>query len=190
MAGRVCRACRLSRVIWRGLELRCRVQVTRIDADVTVHDGAGGRWPADAVIITVPPPQALALLPEAARDCRAARAAVTYAPCWSLMVAFDESPPAAPPAAEPLEVIRREADRPGRDDASSWVALATGEWRAAHLNAAAEAVQADLLAALYEQLGVVRKAVAVVQLHRWRCARVRTPVVVPCLRSGTDSLRG
>lgn len=166
-----------------GLDLRCGVQITRIDADGTAHDSAGDCWPAEAVIVTVPPPQALPLIPDAAQDCHSALAAVRYAPCWSLMVVLDASPPVAPRAAEPLQVIRREADRPGREDAGCWVALATGEWSVAHLDAPAEAVQAELLATLCAQLGVAQDAVAFAQLHRWRYARALTPVGVPCLRS-------
>lgn len=174
----------LPRHMATGLALHCGLRVSAIEADATVHSEDGREWPAQAVVITVPPPQALALLPEAAADCHAALAGVRYAPCFSLMVALRDAPRQVPAARAPLDVIRREADRPGRAGDGCWVAHASGAWSARHIEAPVENVTARLLAVFCEQLGVAESAVRFAQLHRWRYARVATPVGRSFLRSG------
>ena len=61
--------------------------------------------------------------------------------------------------------------KPGRTGPESWVVQATPAWSSRHIDADADAVTAELLAALSTVLGVALPAPIGLAGHRWRFAR-------------------
>ncbi|MEO1688899.1 MAG: FAD-dependent oxidoreductase [Pseudomonadota bacterium] len=132
--------------------------------------------PFDALISTVPAPQAARLIPGAA----AALAPVVMAPCWTLMVVFETRPAELPDAAAgdgPLAWIARNAGKPGRPDAEAWVVQASAAWSREHLELDRETAASALLALLGETGAAPRIDWAAA--HRWRYARAETPLGRP-----------
>jgi predicted NAD/FAD-dependent oxidoreductase len=129
----------------------------------------------DAVLLALPPPQAAALLepllPLTAQLASAAR----MQPCWTLVVRLaqrhDPGYDAAFVNAGPLRWIARDSSKPGRDGGEVWVAHASPEWSAAHVEADSAEVAA-LLTAAFRQLG--GPAPGAVSAHRWRHAKAET----------------
>ncbi|WP_018229780.1 NAD(P)/FAD-dependent oxidoreductase [Methyloversatilis universalis] len=143
----------------------------------------------DAVLVTVPAPQAAALF---ARSTGAdlhsfveAMQRIRYAPCWTLMLALSERLDAADclrfPAGGVLNWAARDSGKPQRDGSREcWVVHADPQWSQQHLECEPEQIEALLTAAFAEALG---QAVEPVQrcAHRWRYARVLEPLGQPCL---------
>jgi predicted NAD/FAD-dependent oxidoreductase len=65
----------------------------------------------------------------------------------------------------------RDNSKPGRLGPESWVVQAGPAWSRRHIDADADAVTAELLAALSTALGVALPARIGVAAHRWRFAR-------------------
>lgn len=132
----------------------------------------------DAVLVAVPAEQAGALLrphaPRLAEEADAARSA----PCQAVMALFD------PPSASDfdawrgdhpvLQLAARETGRPGRDGPDRWVLHATADWSRAHLEDPPEAVVEAVVAAFRALTGAPAPVWSAA--HRWRYARVETPV--------------
>lgn len=138
----------------------------------------------DAVAISFPAPQIVRLL-SASHLSLPGIERVTYAPCWSLMVALDGA--LALPgndltdAEGPVGTVFREDTKPGRTGAGTRLIVhATPDWSRAHLEDPAEAVRAALLDALGHAAGHP-VAPAYARVHRWRYAMVETPLGRPCL---------
>lgn len=158
--------------------------VLRDDHGWRLVDGAGrelGRW--DRVLVTVPAPQAVALLasvPDLARRCETVR----LAPCWAVLVEFVDRPAlpwdAARPGTGPLAWVAYDGSKPGRRGLG-WVLHGTPEWSVEHLEDDAEQVIVALLAALTELAGRPLPAVRTVTAHRWRYALVTEPLGSDCL---------
>lgn len=133
----------------------------------------------DAVVLAVPAPQALALA-AAAPEATARLAGVAMSPCWAATVAFGTPVEAEldadwrPHAVLPW--VARDRAKPGRSGPDAWVLHAGTEWSVAHLEDAPDAVAAALLDALPERLGVRVPAAVHLAAHRWRYARVETPL--------------
>lgn len=184
-------------------DVRCSTRVDRLvhDTDgwrVSVGDGVGDdRW--DLAVLTVPAPQATALLP-ADTDPAILDALRTVAmdPCWALMLVLprDTPDPAAPAVLEPRDgVFARLARMPIEDGkhpsaTQRWVLHASPHWSRRHLEMDARTVARTLwheaskiLQPWMKQSTEPLQAVA----HRWRHARVATPLGCPFLR---DSARG
>ncbi len=181
----------IARALAAGLEVKGRVRVTAVTLgpDLTwtagFEDGtrAGG---FDAMLICIPEPQARALLASAGMDpgtdtALAGLDRVTMRPCWTLMVAFD-APVVAPPRlqiAEPPAIARREAAKPGRAAAETWVVQAGADWSEAQLEDEPEAVAACLVEAFRAATGAPEPVFAAA--HRWRYARTGVPLGQACL---------
>lgn len=152
------------------------------------HRRALGRW--DRVLVAVPAPKAAALLasvPDLARQCATAR----YAPCWAVLVEFEE-PPALPwdaarPAAGPLVWVAHDGSKPGRAG-RGWVLHATPEWSFEHLEDDPGRVVASLLASLAPVAAGRLPEVHKVTAHRWRSARVINALGTDCLWDGATGL--
>ena len=173
------------RALLRGLPVSRATTVVRLrragprwhveDASGTVHG------PFDGIAITFPAPQVVTLL-DASGVALPGIGRASYAPCWSLMVATDASPPDVliEPRTDPIGLIAHDASKPGRPAGCRLTVHATPEWSRRHLEAAREAVVAELLEAAEDVLGTgLRPSHA--EAHRWRYAQVETALQKPCL---------
>lgn len=137
--------------------------------------------PFSAVLVTLPAPQAAALLPGFADSL----ATVRYTPCWTVMAAFDAPlplPDTLRPEGHAIGWAARDSSKPGRDGgAECWVVQAAPGWSRAHLEARAADVVGPLLAALATLAPAPLPAPAWAAAHRWRYALLEAPLGAPCL---------
>lgn len=154
------------------------VEIARGPEDWLLVDAAGGRLgPFDAVISAAPAPQTARLLGDACEDV----AAAVMTPCWTLIVVFDAALDVPldllRPEAGPFEQVIRDGAKPGRAaDVHAWVAHARAEWSATHLEESKEAMAETLLGAFADAVGTDLPTTSYCAAHRWRYARVATPV--------------
>lgn len=133
----------------------------------------------DWVISTAPAPQTRALFPATFAES-AALEAITMAPNFTIMLAFESPLPFAWHAAKvknsPIGWIAQNAKKPGRAaEHPTLVVQSTPEWAAEHLDAPLAEVQAILLEELKALLELELDRVVSVSPHRWRYAEVQTP---------------
>lgn len=137
----------------------------------------------DAVLLATPAPQASALL--ATADVRfEPLQAVRYAPCWALMLAFEES---VLPIADfqrfetgPIAWIASDSSKPGRStDMTTFVAHASPEWSRANLERTPEEVLNLLGQRILKQIPTTTIP-NYQSAHRWRYAFVETPAGQSC----------
>jgi renalase len=144
-----------------------------------------------AVVLALPAPVAAALA--GARSPHAARVrAVTMAPCWATLVAFDVRLPAMPDAGfagDPvLHWFARNGSKPGREARESWVLHASPEWSHVEFDRPAQFVQQALLERFAAQAGRALPRAQVADAHRWRHARVVAPLGEPFLFDAESGL--
>lgn len=141
----------------------------------------------DNVVIAVPGPQAVVLVEPHAPRLAALGAAARLSPCWAAMIVTHALDPSrrvdviTPPKESPLAWIARNTSKPGRLHSAwldGWVAHASGEWSAGHLDDAEEDVVGVLQAVFVDQ---VKRAtgdtprIQRVTMHRWRYAKAARP---------------
>ena len=162
---------------------QCRLSwhVNRIgyeDGQWTLRSTEGERLVADTLLLTVPPPQAMALV----RDNEAAQllANIEMQPCWALMAVFDRPLLRDHDAAfvnhGPLSWLARQASRPGRAEVEAWVLHATPEWSAEHLEDCREKIRTQLIRAALDISIAQPVQVEFAVAHRWRYALARKPI--------------
>jgi predicted NAD/FAD-dependent oxidoreductase len=170
------------------LDIRCGYRIAEVvrkgnDWRLVAEDGSTVAE-ADLVVVAVPPPQAHSLLsgsPDLA--CRAA--AASLAPCWAVMLGFDE--PLSLPFdgafidGGPPAWIARDRSKPGREGSETWVLHASPSWSREHLEADRGAVSEDLLRAFRLAAGRKAPQPAYAAAHRWRYARVEASLEKACL---------
>jgi renalase len=98
---------------------------------------------APALVLAVPAPQAVALLRAGALpddvvppQTLDALAGIRYVPCWAVLIETEPSAEQGPPdsgAADGVDAIYREANKPGRPSTGHWVLHATTSWSEANL---------------------------------------------------------
>jgi renalase len=145
--------------------------------------GAIGRESFDAVLMAIPAPQIVPLA-ESAGVRFPELAQVRYAPCLTLMLAFDEATglrqPSLSPPEGPIAWIARNRTKPGRAGATeTLVAHATAAWSRQHLDDPAESTAEALLCSLRPHIGDAEPVFRMV--HRWLYARVEQTAGVPYL---------
>jgi renalase len=145
----------------------------------------------DRLIITAPAPQTMALL---GTDHPISKqiAHVSLLPCWTLMAAFDNEDDALPASHRdpdaPLAWIANEKTKPGRPGRTAFVAQASPNWSEDHLELD-KAVAAELmLSELCKTLDLDRGKVVHIDAHRWRYAKVGTPLGQPFLSHASKTL--
>jgi renalase len=179
--------------------LHFETQVSRIEKDKLSAnrwqlqtEGAGGEAVVhsgfDAVVMAVPSPQAHALLlsSQIAKAMMSQIAAVSVAPCWTLMLAF-------PQAAQPnlahlgpqwnaarsthhrIAWLARESSKPGRSPIERWTVQASPDWSERHLEDDAPRVKAKLMKAFTEVTGI-RAQPPYAEVFRWRYAQTTNPL--------------
>jgi len=171
----------LLRPLARELEVRTGCRVQRLDRAgngwwLTPAAGAPGLGPFDAVVLTLPAPQTLALLPASDIVAPDALPAVRLAPCWALLLGYRRVPPGLT-GLEPGGAIAQVTG--GRQ--GTWVAHADAGWSAARLEWRQDAVALELFVESSRVLGRDLPAPDYLAAHRWRYARVVTPLGRECL---------
>lgn len=134
-----------------------------------------------AVVVAVPPAQAIPLLEPMAPEFAERAAGVVMRPCWSVVVRLAGQTPdfdAAFVEDGPLRWLAREGSKPGREDRGVWVAHATAAYSEAHLEAPPEAVGTVLAEAVRQCTGG-HGAPEVLRAHRWRYSQCAAPLSQP-----------
>ena len=136
----------IARALGDGLTIQQNTEVTALGRrDGAWHLGTtAGAVRADRVVMTVPAPQAMALLGRE-HAISAALAGVTMAPCLTLMVAFPVNSPrpfvSRQDPSHPLAWIAQDSTKPGRTQAAvTWVAQADRAFSIEHLDATPKSV--------------------------------------------------
>lgn len=154
---------------------------------LAAEDG-GAMGVFDAVIVTAPAPQAADLLQHVAPALADRARGVDYAPCWSVMVAWDEPLHLGFTAATDVPGIAlavAEHAKPGRGGGEHWV-LQLGETRsAALLEAEPDEIIALALERWHDRIGRTAPDPVHAAAHRWRYARPRLPLPETCLAQDT-----
>ena len=184
----------LPRAMAAGLDVTSGVEVTAIrpfDTGWQVTAGADV-FAADRVVVTVPVPQVAPLI-GADNPLVPALSPVEMAPCLTLMAAFpagDRAPfVSRTPPDGPLAFIVRDSSKPNRSQAATtWVAQASPAWSAAHIEEDKTQIADRMLPLLCAAIGTDPNAALHADAHRWRHARVTTPLGRPFLRDATGTL--
>ncbi|MFD1302361.1 NAD(P)/FAD-dependent oxidoreductase [Methylobacterium marchantiae] len=177
-----------------GIETRSGRKITRLENvggswRLDIAEGSEGEVFSDgevfdAVAVSFPAPQVAALL--AASDVSLPGLEIpVYAPCWSLMLAWEgDCPLQGGPlndASGPIAQMFREDRKPGRStDTVRMVVHATPDWSRTHLERTREEVAALLVAAIEASMDAPLKPIHA-SAHRWRYALVETPLGRDCL---------
>jgi predicted NAD/FAD-dependent oxidoreductase len=158
----------------------------RTDRRWRVHSEDGielGRF--DAVVVSAPAPQTAVLLEGSAPALAARAAEVEMAPCWAVMASFQDPLNTGFDGAfvhhSPLSWVARNASKPGRPAAETWVLHGSPEWSADHLELEPDEVGRRLVAALRQALGGLAVEPDHVVAHRWRFALPVQPLPESCL---------
>lgn len=178
----------------RGLEghVRLATRVTRVSraadgtwsVEATGPDGdAEPTSIADALVVTVPAPQAAALLDGVHPGFAAVATSVTMTPCWAVMATVgglgDLGGDVFEDARSPVAWAAREASKPGRehapDDGDRWLLHASTAWSEAHLDESPDEVGRTLLATFLEERGARSASPRRIRAHRWRHAQGHLP---------------
>lgn len=134
--------------------------------------------PFDAVLVTLPAPQAIPLLVPHAPAMADALRAVAYAPCWTVMAAYPRRPgqPDTRRREGAIGWAARDSGKPGRDAAQeNWVIQAGPDWTRRHLELSPEDAARALLAEFTPDAPLAAVA------HRWRYSLLEALLGVPCL---------
>ena len=170
-----------------GTDVRLGQRVNRIEAhgrqwllsvETDTVPIAATAGPFDAVILAIPSDQATLLLAPAP-ELAAQTAQIRMAPCWSLMMAFQDTLGLAYDGAwiqgGRLGWIARDASKPQRRPGEHWVAHSTPAWAEEHLMEDPERAREKLLKAFHEVTGSsVQPVYAAV--HRWPYAQALEPL--------------
>jgi predicted NAD/FAD-dependent oxidoreductase len=182
----------VARHLARGLDVRNRVKVERLTFreagwHLEIDDGEVVAV-SDAVIVTVPPAQAVPLLAATPRLAEQV-AGVVMRPCWAVLLGFEEPLAVGFDGAfvnvGPLAWVARNSSKPGRQGGEAWVLHATAVWSEQNL----ECDVAQVIARLRDEfakrcVGTELPAVTLAEAHRWRYAQPDTPLDAPCLYEG------
>ena len=176
----------------RGLDVRTSQRVEAVEkfgqqwllavqADTVPITASAG--PFDAVIVSAPADQAAALLhadPAFAQSAQRAK----LQPCWSLLLAFQDSLELGYDGAwvtgSRLAWLARDASKPGRRPGEHWIAQASAAWSTEHLEDEPDRAKEKLLKAFHEATGSLIQPVYAA-VHRWRYAQAAQPLEGECL---------
>lgn len=155
--------------------------LVKVRCETVPIDATAG--PFDAVVIAVPADQAvplLAIAPAMAEQADAAR----LAPCWTMMLAFEQPLDLPYDGAwvqeSRLGWIARDTSKPQRRPGEHWIANATQAWSTEHLEDEPERAKEKLLRAFHEATGSEVQPVHAA-VHRWRFAQATRPLNGDCM---------
>lgn len=175
----------LARHFMADVRLQTQQTVQRLEhgaAGWWLHSAEGQRHgPFAQVMLAMPPAQAAALLAGHHDGWADSLRTQRMLPCWTLMAAtqaLDWPWDAAEPEDGPFSLVVRNDRKPGRstpDGLATWVAHATPQWSAAHLEDEPQRVERALCAALAALLPTgTRLQWQHRSVHRWRYAHSAT----------------
>ncbi len=181
-----------SRALGDGLEAvtaRTATRLVRNSGFWRVDDAEGpieapGNGAFNSLIVAVPAPQAQTLLAGAGVELPGLSAA-RYAPCWALMLAFDEAHKHVASRIKPdegaISWIARDSDKPGRrSDKETWVVHASPDWTREHIKLTPDEARAALLERFVALTGISAPP-AYMSAHRWLYALVEQAAGAPYL---------
>lgn len=130
----------------------------------------------DVVLLAMPAPQTRVLAETSVPSVAERAATATYAPCWAVMLAFEESLPvdfdAGFVAQSPLAWVARDSAKTGRVPGSEcWVLHACPNWSEEQLDDEPEAINRRLLPAFAGAVGIELPAPRHARAHLWRYAQ-------------------
>ena len=174
-----------------GLDVRCSVTATEVGrpGGWTVRgDGPAGpvELTARDLICTLPPPQAMRLIPEA----REALSEVRMAPGWTLMAAFDGETGLDPALAAEGDRLIPEHLRPGAEGPERWTWQLGSEASRPILEMDRGEAAVLLLGQLGALAGCALPEPTYVRAHRWRFSHPEASLGVPFLEAGGAILAG
>ncbi len=180
-----------ARSLGEGIEIIQGARVTGLDGGPghwrlisdTAPNGAHEYGLFEAVIMAIPAPQIVPLAASAGIRFPELES-VRYAPCLTLMLAFDAVTDlhewSLSPAEGPIAWMARNRTKPGREGPlETLVAHATPAWSRQHVDTPTESAAETLLHALRPHLGAAEPVFRM--LHRWLYARVEQTAGVPYL---------
>jgi renalase len=161
-----------------GLDVRINatVQAIRRTGEVWHVEDAAGAWhgPFDALVLTAPPSQTLALVGNHSPAMTESLAKVAMAPCWAVILQVKEPLQVAFDAAfvheSPLNWVARNASKPERQPGNYWTLHATADWSRGHLEESADEVARALVEAFWQATWQPAQLPEFVVAHRWRYA--------------------
>jgi renalase len=184
----------LPRALADGVDVNLATEVTGVRAmpDGWELEFGNARVKTHHLVLTVPAPQAAALLGQDHRLYPRIDE-VVMAPCLTLMAAFPDDAPrpfvSRVSDDHPLAWIAQDSSKPGRlSQITTWVAQASAEWSAQHLEETPEAITARMLPMLAQAIGVMPQLAVYAAAHRWRYARTTRPLGAPFLCSDDETL--
>jgi renalase len=185
----------LAEQLAQGLDVRNGQRVSRLEqygkqwllalqCDSVPIEATAGAF--DVVVTAMPADQSLALLRPVSQIADLV-AQVHMAPCWSMMLGFQDSLGLRFDGAwvhnSRLGWIARDASKPLRRPGEHWVAHATPAWSEEHLDDDPERVKEKLLKAFHEATGSQVQPVYA-DVHRWRYAQAVSTAAGDCLWDG------
>ena len=155
-----------------------RVERIVHDGGWVVESASGEALSADALVVTVPPPQTAELFVDV--PLPALLNAVEMRPCWAVMAEPDrpllQNYDASFVNKGPLWWLSGHASRPGRPGGEAWILHAGPDWSEEHLDDDPESVGEQLIEAARMLPIAGPFEVNSMAAHRWRYARAREPL--------------
>jgi len=134
-------------------------------------DAGDDSFTADTVLVAVPAEQAAEILTNVADELASVAAAVESAPCWAVMVGFEERLPIESDGLrEPQARISwaaRNSAKPQRTGSETWVLHASPERSREIIESPKEEAAKILLADFFAQAGAAPREPAHLVAHRW-----------------------
>ena len=159
----------IPRYLAEGLDIRTSARVARITSGRSVVLETGEEFHADAVLITAPAPQAMALLEAPPAAIANAFTKIEFDPCFAVLASLEGTsqislPGYVRPDAGPIEWLADNAAKGISSSAGAITIHATAAFTRRHLNAPHEDIGQMLLGAAEPYLG---SPVIDYQVHRW-----------------------
>lgn len=146
-----------------------------------VQDATGAmHGPFDALILTVPPLQARALVGSHSTVMAESLTSVRMTPCWAVLMQLKETLQVPFDAAfvheSPLAWIASNDSKPQRETGNCWTLHATADWSRGHLEQSADDVTRALVHQFWHVIAQPTQLPEFVAGHRWRYAMPIDPL--------------